>query len=186
MKRIKNGEEDPSPLVVELVAVAERALNFMHTGNAAVLVRRLMDGLWLSHSLLVDGLPCFDKAKVYVSASGVDMRLVYAARFWPCMKQTKLPLSASQASVLFKYGEDIKNVSVCSFLDVMGCIFYMSTADMLSVHHVCDRSCVGFARAHSLQHALICMYRPHCLDYVLSGLHSNKPAFQPIYPSCVT
>src|ERR1700684_4192268 len=54
---IKGGK--PTPQVVELCSVLERALAYAHTGNAKVIATSLMRPLWLVKSLLEQGLPTF-------------------------------------------------------------------------------------------------------------------------------
>ena len=49
---------------IELTASLERTLNYAHTGNARVLTKGLMDPLWLSLSVIHDGLPSISKLVV--------------------------------------------------------------------------------------------------------------------------
>ncbi|KAI6010564.1 hypothetical protein EDC04DRAFT_2610141 [Pisolithus marmoratus] len=46
------------PCMIEFVSMLERTLNYAHTGNAAVLCKKLMDRAWLSLGLIQDGFPC--------------------------------------------------------------------------------------------------------------------------------
>lgn len=90
------------PYWVELVAALERTLNYMHTGNAKVLTRGLMDPLWMSLSLVNDGLPCISEV---VSLSvllkyQVDIRHTQ----WPTYNNE--PHIASKMSHVFNYGLD--------------------------------------------------------------------------------
>ena len=39
--------DHPNPLLVELMSVAEHALNYMHTGNTAVIATSIMNALWI-------------------------------------------------------------------------------------------------------------------------------------------
>lgn len=42
-------------LIIELCAAIERGLNFMHTGNAAVIASSVMTPLWIGRALIEDG-----------------------------------------------------------------------------------------------------------------------------------
>ncbi|KAG6369887.1 hypothetical protein JVT61DRAFT_13351 [Boletus reticuloceps] len=95
-------ESGISPYWVELTAALERSLNYMHTGNAKVLTRGLMDPLWLSLSLVNDGLPCLSPviSLPRTSLSQLDIRFVD----WPVRKGE--PMVASKKSHMFNYGLD--------------------------------------------------------------------------------
>ncbi|KAG6371989.1 hypothetical protein JVT61DRAFT_9007 [Boletus reticuloceps] len=91
-----------SPYWVELTAALERSLNYMHTGNAKVLTRGLIDPVWLSLSLVNDGLPCLSPviSLPRTSLSQLDIRFVD----WPVRKGE--PMVASKKSHMFNYGLD--------------------------------------------------------------------------------
>ena len=55
--------------LVEFCSVVERALNYMHTGNAAVILQDVMNPLWVGRALLVDGFPCFNSSPVQLTQS---------------------------------------------------------------------------------------------------------------------
>jgi hypothetical protein len=45
-------QKQPKPTFVELCVSLERALNFMHTGNAAVITTTLMNPLWIGLAIV--------------------------------------------------------------------------------------------------------------------------------------
>ena len=47
-------------LMVELCSVLERTLNFMHTGNTAVIASTVMSPLWIGRAIIKDGFPCIN------------------------------------------------------------------------------------------------------------------------------
>lgn len=87
---------------IELTASLERTLNYAHTGNARVLTKGLMDPLWLSLSVIHDGLPSISKLVVpsALVVNQVDIRLVD----WPT--KSGEPLMASKKSHLVNYGDE--------------------------------------------------------------------------------
>ena len=93
----------PSVKTVELCAVVERALNFMHTGNAAVLLTRLMNPLWTSQGLLTDGWPSFNPNLVRFS-DGQQAKL--RIKQWPFDKKTRKPISAAFAGQKFYHSAE--------------------------------------------------------------------------------
>lgn len=90
----------------------ERALNYLHTGNAAVIATTVMNPLWIGRSLIADGLPCFNPEIAVVSKNGptnVKMEL------WPYDTQRHRPFTASARSQILTYGENHFNVSISFF-----------------------------------------------------------------------
>jgi hypothetical protein len=96
------------PLLVEICSVAERALNYMHTGNAAVIATSVMNPLWIGMSIIQDGLPCFNP-KYVVTAHG--NRIQVLPDVWPYNLKKHQPLCSSQRSQVLTYGESYFNVS---------------------------------------------------------------------------
>ena len=89
--------------MVELCSIAERALNFLHTGNTAVLLTRLMNPLWTSQGLLVDGWPCFNKNLVQFSnETAIEWRI----RQWPFDRTSRKPISAAYAGQRFYFSAE--------------------------------------------------------------------------------
>jgi hypothetical protein len=99
----------PSPTLVELCACLERALNFMHTGNAAVIATSLMNPLWIGLSIIHDGLPCLNPRVIPTLTSST---LVNVAE-WPYNHRLE-PKSASKGSQLRNYGQAHFKVCVMS------------------------------------------------------------------------
>ena len=58
-RNLLNPQENgrPDPVYVELISVAERCLNFAHTGAAKVLNRNLMWHMWVTRGILDNGFP---------------------------------------------------------------------------------------------------------------------------------
>jgi hypothetical protein len=96
----------PKATLVELCASLEQALNFMHTGNAAVIATSLMNPLWLGLSIVQDGLPCLNMRLVPAFTSALVINDVE----WPYNAKGHLK-SASKGSWLMNYGEAHYNVS---------------------------------------------------------------------------
>jgi hypothetical protein len=57
-KRALLENKTPRCILVELCSVAERAFNYLHTGNALVIATSFMNLLWIGQALIKDGLPC--------------------------------------------------------------------------------------------------------------------------------
>lgn len=95
---------------IELTASLERALNYYHTGNAKVLTKGLMDPLWLSLSVIHDGLASISSLVVLtpLTMEPYEIRMVD----WP-KKKGELRV-ASQRSQIFNYGQD--HFEVCPTL----------------------------------------------------------------------
>jgi hypothetical protein len=100
----------PDPFFVEFTAITDRLYAFMHTGNAACLVRTVMDGLWVSRALLIDGLPSFNPRKFWIQVGGEKVSVQWNSGFWPIHPTSRAPLSAAKAGMLFHYGRDQFNV----------------------------------------------------------------------------
>jgi len=99
----------PSVKIVELCSVVERALSFMHTGNTAVLLTRLMSPLWTSQGLLKDGWPCFNRELVRF---GGPLRIEWKIKQWPFDKQTRKPISSAYAGQKFYHAKDHAGVRI--------------------------------------------------------------------------
>lgn len=92
----------PSPQYVELIAVLERAYNFAHTGAAKVIVRGLMNRLWIGRAI-VDGLmPFFLPALKFIGPDLLQPELSMSV--WPIDKKTNRPLVASKRAQELTYG----------------------------------------------------------------------------------
>ena len=102
----------PNPFYVELASCMERALNFMHTGNTATMVKNLMGYFWLSDSLLSDGLPSINPSTLRIAVDQEHMvKFFLNIPNWPIHAKDLSPISAAKASILFHYQEDLAHVS---------------------------------------------------------------------------
>lgn len=104
-----NTKSKKDPLLVEICSVAERALNYMHTGNAAVIATSVMNPMWIGRAIIQDGLPCFNPNYVM---TGNGTRIKVNAEAWPFNKKKHQPLSSSKRSQVLTYGEQYFNVSI--------------------------------------------------------------------------
>lgn len=107
----------PDVLLVELCSVAERALNYMHTGNAAVIVKSVMNPLWIGNAIVRDGMPCLNTNMVSMMMKSVSV----IAETWPFDHVRHQPKTSSKACQIYSYGLGHFNVSHAAFLDIMLC-----------------------------------------------------------------
>jgi hypothetical protein len=98
----------PCPGLVELCSVAERALNYMHTGNAAVIATSVMNPLWVGNAIVRDGLPCFNTNIVALN-HGSPVAIIREK--WPFDMIRHHPKSSSKAAQIFTFGIGHFNVS---------------------------------------------------------------------------
>lgn len=100
------------PCTIEFVSMLERTLNYAHTGNAAVLTKKLMDRAWLSLGLLIDGFPALSDAFIARNAlfSG---QITVRQDCWPVDRSTRRPLTSSQRSQELTYGSEHFEVCLC-------------------------------------------------------------------------
>jgi hypothetical protein len=105
---MKASPEDSNPSLVEITAVVERALNYMHTGNAKVISTSTMNPLWIGFSIIYDGLPCFNGTIVNTRNPGHG---IVNLSQWPFDERIQRPKSASKSGLLHYYGPDVFNVS---------------------------------------------------------------------------
>ena len=101
----------PDDLLVEAAAVAERALNFMHTGNAAVITTTVMNPLWIGKALVQDRLPCINQKHINVTH---PQRLIIHGENWPYDEIKHMPKTALRRAFILTYGEAHFNVSTVS------------------------------------------------------------------------
>lgn len=101
-------------LLVEFCSVVERAVNFMHTGNTAVIATTVMNPLWIGRALVKDGFPSINSDIVDISQK--DYRIKIDGQKWPFDKTRHQPHSSSRRSHLLTYGESHFNVSIACFL----------------------------------------------------------------------
>jgi hypothetical protein len=105
------------PLLVELCAVLERALNYMHTGNAKVLATTVMRPLWTSQALVQHGLPAL--SPIVRPGTAMTDPITVLAPDWPVNPATLHPYSAAHRSQVFTYGSQLARVSGCSIPTVI-------------------------------------------------------------------
>ena len=94
---------------MELCSAAERALNYMHTGNAAVIATRVMKPLWVGNAVVHDGMPCFNTNIVSLRPNSP---LSVILQQWPYDNVQHQPKTCSAASQIFAYGIVHFNVSL--------------------------------------------------------------------------
>jgi hypothetical protein len=100
-----------NPLNVELCAMLERALNYMHSGNTKVIATSTMNPLWIGDALLQDGLPCLNPMIVRFYASSWSI----CGDKMPSYHRTSIPSSAARCVILYNYDATIFNVSTTFF-----------------------------------------------------------------------
>src|SRR6266550_6801092 len=99
----------PDPCLVELCSVAERAFNYMHTGNAAVISTTVMNPLWIGNAVVHDGLPCLNRNIVSLHASS---QVSIIKQRWPYHQALQQPKTSSSAAQIFAYDLGHFNVSI--------------------------------------------------------------------------
>ncbi|KAG2742153.1 hypothetical protein P692DRAFT_201809895 [Suillus brevipes Sb2] len=100
---LKMGKK-PSPQMVEICAMLERALAFAHTGNTRVLSSSLMRPFWLIRSLLQQGWPTISYMIRLVTTTTIPVSVSPAD--WPIVTRSNLPAIASKRSQIVTYGLD--------------------------------------------------------------------------------
>lgn len=108
--RALSEERHPEPTLVELCSCLERALNFMHTGNTAVIASSVMNPLWIGLAIIHDGHPCLN-SRIIPTLTGST--LVNNAE-WPYNKRQE-PRSGSKGSQVRQYGESHFKVCLSHF-----------------------------------------------------------------------
>lgn len=109
-KRVIQQKKYPNTLLVEVCCAAERALNYMHTGNTAVIATSVMNPLWIGRSIVRDGLPCFNPQIVNIVQLSDRSKVVVIARKWPYDNVKHQPKSCSGRSQILTYGLPHYNV----------------------------------------------------------------------------
>lgn len=100
------------PCTIEFVSMLERTLNYAHTGNAAVLTKKLMDRAWLSLGLLIDGFPALSDAFIAHNALFAG-QIAVRQDYWPVDRSTRRPLTSSQRCQELTYGPEYFEVCLC-------------------------------------------------------------------------
>ena len=107
----------PDPCLVELCSVAERALNYMHTGNTAVISTTVMNPLWIGNAVVHDGLPCFNKNIISLHGNSQVQVSIIKER-WPYNQAKLQPKTSSSAAQIFAYDISHFNVSISPFCNI--------------------------------------------------------------------
>ena len=92
--------------ITEVTSCAERALNFMHTGNPAVIKTTVMNPLWIGRAIINDGLPCFNPNLVKPK----PIKVTYG--HWVYDEVRNLPKSSSESALRYRYNELTVAVSI--------------------------------------------------------------------------
>ena len=100
----------PDPHWIELMSLAERVLNFGHTGSARVLHRRTGETLWICISVAEGYMPVFAPA-VKIRHNNGNLTPEFPAAKWPLDLKTRLPLSSAQRAIEWSYG--VRHYTVC-------------------------------------------------------------------------
>lgn len=100
---------------IELIAVLERTIRYLYTGAARGLSRKVMDPLWLSRSLLIDGLPAFNPNILKWTSLDAGMRVIVTNKLWPMDVSREMVFSAAEASLMYHYSPAVAGVSVDFF-----------------------------------------------------------------------
>jgi hypothetical protein len=106
----------PGSTTVELCSAAERALNFMHTGNVSVIATSAMNPLWIGLSIIHDGHPCINP---HIVPTLTSYPFVNRSR-WPFNNKGQ-PTSASRGAQLRTYGQRHFNVCHAFFPKSISC-----------------------------------------------------------------
>jgi hypothetical protein len=124
----------PDPVLVELCSALERALNFMHTGNVAVIATSAMNPLWIGLSIIHDGLPCINPAVVPSLTPTVFIEKLR----WPFNTRV-LPVSASRCAQIRTYG--LGQYNVCLDALYHRSLFYTSLQEPCLTHFIIGLLC---------------------------------------------
>jgi hypothetical protein len=110
-QRVVQKKKYPNTLHVEVCSVAERALNYMHTGNTAVIATSVMNDLWIGTSIVTDGLPCFNPDIVKIVQNSQTSKLIVDPKKWPYDHVKHQPKSCSGRAQILTYDLNHFNVS---------------------------------------------------------------------------
>lgn len=101
-KTKKAQEKEPSALNLELTAALERSLNFAHTGNTRVLIKSVMEPLWMSLGILTDGFPALNPDMVHLESDGT---VIVSSINWPRRSSDNTPISVASRAIEFSFGK---------------------------------------------------------------------------------
>lgn len=152
---------------LELISSMERAASFGQTGNARVVIKKVMDPLYLSLSIMQGRMPSFSGIVSLKRAHGT---FAVDASKWPTDKHGT-PLLASSAAIKFHYNADmcdvghhINRLRLCSSLSDN----LQNYAAIFAIYHitVCPPKFQVFSRINSDSD----VYRPLCILYTVLRL----------------
>ncbi|KIN94304.1 hypothetical protein M404DRAFT_940888 [Pisolithus tinctorius Marx 270] len=98
-------DKQMDPSFVEMMSMLERILNYAHTGSAQVLIRGLMDRVWLSLGVIHDGLPAISSSFISYGSLTADS-VAIRSEDWPVDRATRRPMTSSRRVQQLTYGED--------------------------------------------------------------------------------
>ncbi len=119
-----------NPVNVELCAILERALNYMHSGNTKVIATSIMNPMWIGRALLHDGLPCLNDVMVKFIPSSWEV----LSEHLPYNKATGTPLSAARSVIIYNYDEIVYGVSISQILSAVHSMMIGGLYDPISTH----------------------------------------------------
>lgn len=103
--------QQASPFLTECMAVIERTFNFAHTGSSKVLVRRVMDPMWLSLGIKFDTFPVFAPLFHPILESRAPLADTLL-RIWPLRPGTFEPLTTSKRAHVLNFSNNSWHVRV--------------------------------------------------------------------------
>ena len=93
----------PSPQWVEIISLAERALNFAHTGSARVLHRTTGRPLWIAQAIADGLMPMFSPA-LMLSVREEKFAFTFDLKKWSLDRETRRPVYSAQKAIERHFG----------------------------------------------------------------------------------
>jgi hypothetical protein len=103
VKNNRGPEGLPSPYLVEVIALLERALAYGYTGSAKVISRGLMEPLFTSRSLVLHGFPTINRSVVQASIDRKTQKpfLLIDYRAWPLRDRLSPAICSASAQKMY-------------------------------------------------------------------------------------
>ncbi|KAF9515149.1 hypothetical protein BS47DRAFT_1391881 [Hydnum rufescens UP504] len=103
----------PSPYMIEVIAVLERALAYAYTGSAKLLSRSLMQPLFTSRALVDHGFPMLSQSIVTMKKDRSTNKsfVSVSSSAWPWNQERKAPATCSDGAQSVYYSKRLYNVS---------------------------------------------------------------------------
>ena len=127
-----------------MCSVAECALNYLHTGNVAVITTSVMNPMWIRHSIIDDGIPCFNPRIVHFDRQGLPN---VVKSFWPYNSTIQQQMSNARKLQIYVYGTQIGQVSIWL-------LFLVYTTHHFSLYLRCGKYLHCFSTTHEIRYAL--------------------------------